>query len=94
MLLRLVAVSKTSKSDSHKYEWDLVAYLSKYATGKSKPSLSTILDRLIESAMHWEINYALRQSCPCLIASTEHFPTSYIRSAVALRTVSLVALLT
>ena len=92
----LVAVS-TSSLDTHMAQWDLVAYLSKYVTGKEKLSDSTVcwlLDSITESVMHWQIPIAVIErtalsasAVPVLIRllrHTEHIPTSHIRSATAL----------
>ena len=92
----LVAVSQSSL-DSHMAQWDLVAYLSKYVTGKIKLSHSTVcwlLDSITEGVMHWEIPIAVIERTALsasavpvllrLLRHTEHFPTSHIRSATAL----------
>jgi len=92
----VVAVSESSL-DAHMAQWDLVAYLSKYATGKAKLSNSTVcwlLDGITESVMHWEISIAVIEKTALsviavpvllrLLRLTEDFPTSRIRSATAL----------
>jgi len=92
----VVAVSQSSP-DAHMAQWDLVAYLSKYVTGKVKLSHSTVcwlLDSITESVMHWEIPIAVIERTALsasavpvllrLLRHTENFPASHIRSATAL----------
>jgi hypothetical protein len=92
----VVAVSESSLN-AHMAQWDLVAYLSKYATGKVKLSRSTVcwlLDSITESFIHWEIPIAVIERAQLssravpvllrLLRLTEDLPTSHIRSATAL----------